>query len=145
VTDPTEISAPAPAGAAAPVPAAGLPQRYGGARPRSRTPIVLGTLLALALLAWAIWAGLASGNRPIDATVSSYDVVGTHEIKVKISAQFRNDSVDGTCLVRAIAADHTVVGELNLTADELRAERGSWIPIRTERRATTAEVVRCSD
>jgi len=145
VTDPTEIPAEAPANAAAQAATQAPAQRYGGARPKRRTPIVLGTLFALVLLAWAIWAGLASGNKPIDATVSSYDVVGTHEVKVKIVAHFRDDSVKGTCLVQAIAADHTEVGELNLTADQLRDARGSWISIRTERRATTAEVVRCSD
>jgi hypothetical protein len=145
VTDPTEISAQAPTPAPGQASSQGLQQRYGGARPRRRTPIVLGTMLALALLAWAIWAGTASGNRPIDASVSSYQVVDTHEIQVKIAAHFRSDDVEGSCLVRATAADHTVVGELSLTADELRAAGRSWISIRTERRATTAEVVRCSD
>jgi hypothetical protein len=28
--------------------------------------------------------------------------------------------------------------------DELRAATGSWIPMRTERRATTAALVRCT-
>jgi hypothetical protein len=141
VTDPTEISAESAQAARPPGPA----QRYGGARPRRRTPVVLGTLFALALLAWAIWAGASEGDKAIDATVSSYQVVSTHEIQVKVSAHYRNDDTEGTCLVRATAADHTVVGELNLTADELRAADGDWITIRTERRATTAELVRCSD
>ena len=139
MTDPTEIAAESPA----PVPS--LPPRYGG-RPRRRVvPIVLGTLFALALLAWAIWAGLASGDQGIDASVTSYRVVDSHQVQVKISAHFKDADTEGTCLVRATAADHTIVGELNITADELRANRGSWIPIRTERRATTAELVRCSD
>jgi hypothetical protein len=106
---------------------------------------VLGTLFALVLLAWAIWAGQASDDRTIDATVTSYRVVDSHQVQVRISAHFEDASTKGTCLVRATAADHTIVGELNITADELRAARDSWIPIRTERRATTAELVRCRD
>jgi HAMP domain-containing protein len=122
-----------------------LPDRYGTARPR-RGPlvIVLAVLVVGGLTAWAVWATITS--RPaIEATLTSYHVVSTHEIRVKVVAQFRPADVDGTCLVRASAQDHTVVGELNLTADELRAARGAWIPMRTERRATTAELVRCSD
>jgi hypothetical protein len=118
--------------------------RYGTGRPRRRPlPIALGVLLAVVLAGWAVWAGL--GSRPaIDAQLTAYDVVGTHEVRVKISAQFRDADTDGSCLVRATAQDHTVVGELNLTADQLRAAKGRWISVRTERRATTATLVRCT-
>ncbi len=63
---------------------------------------------------------------------------------MRISAHFGDDRSDGSCLVRATASDHTVVGELNLTTDELRGAQGSWIQIRTSG-GTTAEVVRCTD
>ena len=142
MSDPTEIAAEVPTPGLTP----GLPQRYGGARPQRRVlPIVLGTLFALVLTAWAIWAGLASDDRAIDATVASYQVVDAHEIQVRIAAHFRDDKVQGSCLLRATASDHTIVGELNVTAAQLRTAGDSWIPIRTERRATTAEVVRCTD
>ena len=124
--------------------ATGLSDRYGTGRPRRRVlPIVLGGVLVAVLLVWAVWAGL--GSRPaIDAELSAYDVVSTHEVRVKINAHFRDDHTEGSCLVRATAEDHTVVGELNLTADELRAAGNSWIAVRTERRATTATLVRCT-
>jgi hypothetical protein len=131
VSDPTEN------------PVTGPTDRYGGGRQRRALPIVLGTLVALTLLAWAVWAGFTS-QPAIDAQLTSYDVVSTHEVRVKISAQFRDADTTGSCLVRATAEDHTVVGELNLTADELRAAKGRWISVRTERRATTATLVRCT-
>lgn len=124
-------------------PGTGLTDRYGTGRQRRPLPIVLGALLVLALLVWAVWAGI--GSRPaIDAELTSYDVVSTHEVRVKISAHFRDTDTTGSCLVRASAEDHTVVGELNLTAEELRAATGRWISLRTERRATTATLVRCT-
>lgn len=98
----------------------------------------------VALLAWAVWAALDTGSTGLDASVTSYDVVSTHEVRVKVAIHPRDPDVDGTCLLRATAEDHTIVGELNLTADELREATGSWIPIRTERRATTAALVRCT-
>ena len=136
MSDPTEIPA-GPGGQS-------IASRYGtDRRRRPVVGIVLGGLLALALLAWAVWAGWAQGREPLEADVSSYRVVSTHEIQVQLTAHFRDDGVQGSCLVRATAADHTVVGELNVTADELRGDSGRWMPIRTERRATTATVVRC--
>jgi hypothetical protein len=123
-----------------------MASRYGTDRPGRRwVGFMLGGLLATALLVWAVWAGSSQGNEPLEAQVTSYDVVSTHEIKVKVAAEFKDADVDGSCLVRATAEDHTIVGEVNLTADELRAARGQWIPIRTERGATTATVVRCDD
>jgi hypothetical protein len=122
----------------------GLPERYGTRRPRRRpVPIVLAVLLIGGLTAWALWASL---SRPaIEATLTSYDVVSSHEVRFKLSTHFRDDKATGTCLVRASAQDHSIVGELNLTADQLRTTRGQWISMRTERRATTATVIHCGD
>jgi hypothetical protein len=101
-------------------------------------------VLVAALLAWAVWAALDTGASGVQADVTSYQVVSTHEVRVKVAVHTRDPDADGTCLLRATAEDHTIVGELNLTADELRAATGSWIPMRTERRATTAALVRCT-
>jgi hypothetical protein len=129
VTDPTEI----------------LAERYGTGRPRRRVlALVLCTLLAVTLLAWAVWAGWLQDGPAIRADVTSYDVVSDHEVRVKVTAQLRDEDTEGTCLVQATAEDHTVVGEENLTAAELRAATGTWISVRTERRATTATVDHCT-
>ena len=119
--------------------------RYGSDRPkRRRVAVALGSLIAAALTAWAVWAALSLGNPAIDATVTAYDVVDTHEVRVKVTLHLRDTDTAGSCLLRATAEDHTVVGELNLTTAELRSAKGTWISLRTERRATTATVVRCS-
>jgi hypothetical protein len=129
VSDPTEIIA----------------ERYGTGRPRRRgLAIALGSVFAAALLAWAIWAALAQDDESVDAEVTAYHVVSSHEVQVKVDAHLKDAGAHVTCLVRATAEDHTVVGELNLTADEIRASAGSWIAVRTERRATTAELVDCT-
>jgi hypothetical protein len=142
VTDPTEIPGQEPTRSRAQA----LSERYGTDRPRRRGLAgILGGVVAAALLAWVIWAVWPGNGPAIEATVTSYDVVSTHEVQIKVSAQFRDSDSGGNCLFRATAEDHTIVGELNLTAAELRAAQGEWIPIRTERRATTATLVRCTD
>jgi hypothetical protein len=45
--------------------------RYGTDRPgRRRVGLVLGGLLAAALLVWAVWAGSSQGNEPHEAQVT---------------------------------------------------------------------------
>jgi len=122
-----------------------MAQRYGTDRPRRRALVVaVVAVVATGFLVWVGWAAWFHSDPAIDASVSSYDVIGTHEARIKVAAQFRDDDVEGSCLVRATAKDHTIVGELNLTVAELREARGRWIPIRTEREATTVTLVRCT-
>ncbi|MGO4255983.1 DUF4307 domain-containing protein [Marmoricola sp. RAF53] len=122
-----------------------LQERYGAAKPGRRLAVIVAsTLLAVAFLAWLAWAAWFHSSPALDAELTAYDVTGTHEVKVKVVPQVRDDQVRGTCLVRATAADHTIVGELNLTVADLQEQQGHWIPLRTERRATTVELVRCT-
>lgn len=123
----------------------GVGDRYGTDRPRRRgLALVIGALVVAPLGAWAVWAAVDAGATRLDASVTSYRIPNSHEIEVKVAVGTRDSGVDGNCLLRATAEDHTVVGELNVTADDLRSATGTWIPIRTERRATTADVVRCT-
>jgi hypothetical protein len=122
-----------------------MAQRYGTDRPRRRALVVaVVAVVAAAFLAWVAWAAWFHSDPAIDASVSSYDVVSAHETRIKVAAQFRDADVDGSCLVRATAKDHTIVGELNLTVAELREAKGTWIAVRTEREATTITLVRCT-
>jgi hypothetical protein len=140
VTGPTEIP-PRSAGTTA----GAMADRYGTDRPGlRRLGIAIGSVLVAALLGWAVWAALDTGSSGVEGDVTSYDVVSSHETRVKVAVHSRDPDTDASCLLRATAADHTIVGELNLTADELRKATGTWIPIRTERRATTAALVRCT-
>jgi len=145
VSDPTEIPAQRDATGSP-----DLAERYGRGRPRQQTQrrilvAVLAVLVVGGLLAWGVWAAVLNADKSLSAEVSSFDVVDAHQVRVRVTAHLRDADTTGSCLLRATARDHTSVGELTLTAAQLRASSGSWIPIRTERRATTASVVRCSD
>ena len=121
-------------------------ERYGTESPRRRLVIVVATtVLAIVFLSWLAWVAIFHGSPAIDAELTAYDVVDSHQVKVKLAPELRDEDVKGTCLIRATARDHTIVGELNISAAELRAADGRWIEIRTERRATTVEKVRCTE
>jgi len=123
-----------------------LQERYGTGHPRRRIGIIVAsTILGVTFISWLTWAAWFHSDPAIDAALTSYDVVNDHQVNVKIDARIRDADTEGTCLVRATAVDHSIVGELNLSAEELRSSEGKWIPIRTEREANTAELVRCDE
>lgn len=123
-----------------------LARRYGTDRSRGRAVVVaLSATVATAFLVWLTWAAWFHSDPAIEAEVIAFDVVDTRETRVKVESRIRDDRVEGGCLLRATAADHTIVGELNLTVAELREVGKDWIPVRTEREATTVTLVRCTE
>jgi hypothetical protein len=106
---------------------------------------VASSLLGVTFISWLAWAAWFHADPAINASLTSYEVVSDHEARAKVAARFRDADVDGSCLLRATARDHTVVGELNVTADELRRDRGDWISVRTEREATSVTLVSCRE
>jgi hypothetical protein len=102
-------------------------------------------LVGALFLGWLTWVIVARSDPAIEAGVNSFDVVDAHEIRFKIDVRFRNDTVTGSCLFRATAADKTPVGDLNLTVAQMRAAGHDWISLKTLDRATTVDEVSCTD
>ncbi|MCZ4499642.1 MAG: hypothetical protein JWQ74_2195 [Marmoricola sp.] len=123
-----------------------LTQRYGApSTARRRTLIVVSTVVSALFLGWLTWVVLFHSSPAIQAELNSYDVVSAHETRIKVDGEFRDDQVDGTCLFRATAEDHTIVGEINLTVAQIRAAQGQWIPLTTLNTATTVEKISCTE
>jgi hypothetical protein len=122
-----------------------LQQRYGTpSRLRRNTIIVCSSILGVVLLGWLLWAAVGNADKPIDVQVESFKVVSGHEIDVKVQSRFSSATVQGSCLFQATASDHNVVGEVNLSTETIRKDGDTWIPIRTERRATTVQSISCT-
>jgi hypothetical protein len=123
-----------------------MQDRYGTKSPgRRRALVVATTVLAAVFLGWLVWAAWFSNDTPIDAEVASYRVVGEHEVDVRLQTRLKDEGVQGSCLIRATASDHTIVGEANLTVAAIKAANGGWIPITTLSRATTVQKISCTE
>lgn len=123
-----------------------MQERYGTGHPRRRIVLIVASaVLGVTFISWLAWAAWFHSDPAIDATLTSYEVTGDHEARARVTARFRDADVEGSCLLRATARDHTVVGERNVTVAELRRSRGDWIPVRTEREATSVELVSCRE
>ena len=75
-----------------------------------------------------------------------FTVDDEHQVTARVDVRLDDDDVVATCLLRAIAEDHTVVGELHFDVRAADLEDGNVLErqIRTERRATSVEPVGCT-
>jgi uncharacterized protein DUF4307 len=121
-----------------------MAERYGRTSPGRRwAGIVAMAIGVLALLGWVVWAALAQSHNSVGGLVESYDVRSPHEVSVTV--QITRTSTDAVhCTITAIATDHTEVGQrvVRLPAGP-SGTRTITTVVRTEREATTADVVDC--
>lgn len=116
-----------------------LDARYGRDASRRRRPLLLVAPVVVAFLAWVAWAAWVHSTPQVNSELTGFQVVDVHTVTAKIHVRL-DEGVAAHCLVRAIAEDHTPVGDL------------SWVPtdgtnevsIRTEREATAVELVGCT-
>jgi len=122
-----------------------LAERY-GAPSRARRPLVVAAVIVLVLagLAWLVWAVLFHGRPQVTSQLVGFDVRGQHSAAATYNVSRRDRDVRASCLLRAFAADHAVVGEL--TVPVVSGPRDSRIEstVRTERRATSVDLVGCT-
>ena len=119
-----------------------LADRYGAPAPWRRTALMVASVaLAAAFLGWLGWTIWAQSTPEVESSIIGYDVVGDHEATATVRVELADDDVEATCLLRAYAEDHTIVGEHSFTpADSGRTEQA----FRTERRATSVELIGCT-
>ena len=120
-----------------------LADRYGRPAPWRRTAVLVGSgILGLLAVTWLMWTTLFHASPDVSSEIVGWEVVDDHAITAQVDVVLRGEADDlgATCQVRAIAADHTVVGEASFVPEEGRNE----VEVRTERRATAVESVGCT-
>jgi hypothetical protein len=121
-----------------------LADRYGAPAPwRRRAVIGASVAVALAFLGWLAWTTWAQSNPAVDSAQVGYTIDGEHRATAKVTVRLADPSVKATCLLRAYAEDHSVVGELSFTP-EYGAHQPLVETVRTEREATTVQLVGCT-
>ena len=122
-----------------------LAERYGGpSRARRPLVVVLIAVLVAAAAAWLAWVLVFQTRPQVSSQLVGYEVRGEHATSVTFTVARRSPVVRASCLVQAVAADHAVVGELTVPVTSGPATRRVTATLRTERRATGADVVGCT-
>jgi hypothetical protein len=122
-----------------------LADRYGAPSP-ARRPLLVALIGVLALtgLGWLVWTAVEHSRPEVTSQLVRYGVRDEHSATASFTVVRRDGGVRATCLLRAFAVDHNIVGELNVpvTSGPLtqRVER----TVRTERRADSVDLIGCS-
>jgi hypothetical protein len=121
-----------------------LAERYGAPSRRSRPALLaLVAVLVVAGAAWLVWA-VAGGSRPaVSSQMVGFQVRGEHAVTATFTVVRRDPQARVTCVVRALADDHAVVGESSVPVRSGATTRQVSTTVRTERRATSVDLVDC--
>ena len=122
-----------------------LDARY-GTRNGFRRGVLLAVVgvLVLAGLGVVGWAVVVQSRPKVQSELVSYDVLDDHLVEGRFRVVRREKGERATCLVRAIAQDHSIVGESQVTVGSGGREQIVTAPVRTERRATSFELLGCT-
>ena len=122
-----------------------LATRY-GTPSRARRPVVVGlvVLVAVSGLAWLLWVISFHGRPQVTSEMVGFEVKGQHAVQARFTVVRRDADVTAACLLRAYADDHSVVGEVTVPVTGVRTNRDVSASVRTERLATTVDLVGCT-
>ncbi len=126
-------------------PAPDLAERYGAPSP-SRRPVLVVVLAVVAMtgLTWVVWVWLFHSSPEVTSSLVGYDVRSEHTATATYTVARRDAEVSASCLLRAYAEDHTIVGELSVPVDSGPVTASMSSTLRTERRASSIELVGCT-
>ncbi|WP_162602514.1 DUF4307 domain-containing protein [Nocardioides daejeonensis] len=117
-----------------------LADRYGtkgGRRPLLITVVVI---VVVAFLGWLVWAAWLHSNPQVSSTMNSWKVVDDHKTTIVVRVKLEDGVDSPNCRARALASDHSVVGELQFKPVDGTNEQ----TITTERRADSVEWIGCT-
>jgi uncharacterized protein DUF4307 len=117
-----------------------LTERY-AAPPAWRRRLTLAGVVVLAAVAlgWLVWATFVQATPKVTSELQGWDVVDAHVATASVQVTVHDASSHPRCTVRALAEDHTVVGELVFTP----RDGVNRVRVRTERAASAVEVPGC--
>jgi len=124
-----------------------LTERYGAPSPVARRALVaVVVVVAAAFLGWLGWTAFFHGDPDVTSELVTFNVDDEHRVTTRVDVRIDDEDVVATCLLRAIAEDHTVVGELSFEVRASDLDDGNVLErvIRTERRATSVDPIGCT-
>jgi hypothetical protein len=122
-----------------------LQQRYRGPS-RAHRAVALVAIVAMVVSGVGVlgWSVFAHSTPEVTSRLTAFEIVDEHQVTADIEVARESQFTEASCRLRAVAEDHTVVGEVEVPVVDGADRRALRVPIRTERRATGVELVGCT-
>ena len=121
-----------------------LTDRYGTPAPwRRRALVTASSVVALVFLGWLGWVVWDQVTPQVESSMVGFRVVDEHTATARVTVTLADEGVRASCVLRAYAEDHTVVGERAFTPS-YGSPQPLTVDVRTERRATAVELLGCT-
>jgi hypothetical protein len=123
-----------------------LADRYAPSR-RGRLAVLVGAVVVVvSFLAWLAWSTWVYSTPDVSSELVGFRVTGEHEAVARVDVQLKDGAPPATCTLRATSVDHSVVGERSFMVPGPDATGSGTVSIavRTERQATSVELVGCT-
>lgn len=122
-----------------------LSERYGSpSATRTKALVALAVVVVGAGLSWLVWVMLVHGRPLVQSDITGFEVLDAHTTEASFTVVRRDAEVEASCLLRAVAGDHSIVGERDVVVGPGEpTTTAETETIRTEREATSVEVVGC--
>ncbi|WP_372736570.1 DUF4307 domain-containing protein [Nocardioides sp.] len=121
-----------------------LSQRYGvPADSRRPTLIVVALVLTVVFGGWLTWVIIDVTQAPVTSKLETFSILDDSTVTATLVVILADRDVEATCRLRALAEDHSTVGELAFTPDPDAGSR-QVVEIRTERRASAVQSLGCT-
>ena len=123
-----------------------LSQRYGSpGASRTKAVVALVVVLVAAGLSWLVWVMLAHGRPEATSAIVTFRTEGQHAAVAKFTVVRRSPGIEASCLLRAYAEDHSIVGEDHVAVGPGEPTTQTLEhTLRTEREATSVELMGCT-
>ena len=122
-----------------------LQERYGSPR---RTTRLVALVLIVALVAsgtgFLAWAVFFQSTPAVTSQLVTWRVQDEHSVVANLTVGRESQFTEASCRLRAIAEDHSVVGEVTVPVTDGPEKQTLRVEIRTERRATSVENLGCT-
>ncbi len=120
-----------------------LARRYGAPAPWRRRLLAAAVALVVASFGvWLTWATIYHSEPAVTSTLISFEVQGEYDVGAVVDVSTQPGTTGTRCLLRALAEDHSVVGEVSFSVEP--GQRRYTEQVRTERRATALESLGCT-
>lgn len=122
-----------------------LAERYRGpGRAQRLVALVVVATLVVSGVGLLTWTVIFQSNPSVRSDLTAFTVPDDHRAVATITVARASRSTKATCRLRALAADYTVVGEVDRRVFDGPAEQTLRVELRTERRATAVDLVGCT-